>query len=77
MVGVRIFAVTAVAGAGILGRTVVCVSPSADWGRCERRGLGGPPKRWRIFHGIGRPDRWRRLRLQEDGLADERILDRV
>ena len=25
----------------------------------------------------GRPDRWRRLRLQEDGLADERILDRV
>jgi hypothetical protein len=38
----------------------------------------GPPKRWRIFHGIGRPERWRRLRLQkEDGLADERILDRV
>jgi hypothetical protein len=38
----------------------------------------GPPKRLRVLRVMARPVRWHRLQPQnEDGTADERILDRV
>jgi uncharacterized protein YebE (UPF0316 family) len=65
-----------------LHRDVQSIAPDAI---CTTRDLrapnsayrSDPPKRLRVLHGMGRPDRWHRLQLQEDDTADERILDRV
>jgi len=65
-----------------LHRDVQSIAPDAI---CTTRDLrmpnsahqSDPPKRLRVLHGMGRPDRWHRLQLQKDDTADERILDRV
>jgi uncharacterized protein YebE (UPF0316 family) len=65
-----------------LHRDVQSIAPDAI---CTTRDLrapnsayqSDPPKRLRVLHRMGRADRWHRLQLQEDGKADERILDRV
>lgn len=65
-----------------LHRDVQSIAPDAI---CTTRDLrapnsayrSDPPKRLRVLHGMGRPERWHRLQLQEDDTADERILDHV
>jgi uncharacterized protein YebE (UPF0316 family) len=66
-----------------LHRDVQSIAPDAVWTTKDLHApnsayQSGSPKRLHVLHGMGRPVRWHRLQLQEeDGTADERILDRV